>query len=170
MGFIELQQGDIFCTHTPMLLGRAINTVQRFWAQDNRAEYSHTGLIVKLEGWTYEALWTVCHRNIFEHYRGAQVLIGRNCTMDLGKHLAGWRKVRGYAGQPYPVRRLLHYLAGPLAKYYNPSRRLVCSELVARYLKGAGMLDWWQGATPDRIAEVIQRWRDWEIVWEGKLP
>lgn len=167
---IQLKPGDIFCTANPMALGRAINFFQKVWATDNDSEYSHAGIIINPQGDTFESLWTVRFSNLSK-YIGKHVLIGRPVNLEVSDIKYGLRNViMDHKGQIYPVWRLPLAIVPPLAKYISSGRFPVCSELVAKYLKLAGVLGIgrWQGKNPDNIADMIKRWDAFEVVHETK--
>ena len=70
-----LRAGDIFLTRNPMLLGRAINLIQKFTSKDNKSRYSHAGVLLTSNGTTFEALWTNKKQNLFEAYFDKEILI-----------------------------------------------------------------------------------------------
>lgn len=163
---IDLKAGDIFLTRNPMWLGRAINTVQAFWASDNKSEYSHAGIILDRKGTTLEALWTVRSQNIYEAYDGTKVLIGRHEQMNPERFERGFKAVSGHQGQRYPFHRLAFHLLPPLAKYISSGRFLVCSEHAGKFFWGAGLIGFYKGRNPDHLADMVRRWKAWEIVYE----
>jgi len=166
---IKLLPGDIFCSRNPMWLGIAINAVQRFWDVDNQCDYGHAGIITGVFGNTLEALWTVKAQNVWRAYdspdRGG-LLIGRNQNMTYDKFLAGMEAVKVYKGNPYPLWRLFLHLIPPLGKYLSTGKFLVCSELTAKFLVGAGELNFYKGVTPDYLQDMIEHWDEWDIVYE----
>lgn len=166
---IKLERGDIFCTANPMALGRAINFVQKVNSRDNDSDYSHAGIILDSEGTTFEALWTNKKQNLFEAYAGATVLIGRNANMTDSAFKNGWDAVKGYEGKPYAIHRVPLFLIPPLAKYINFGFG-VCSEITARFMCGAGLLNYWKGWSPDDIADIIHHWREYGVIHERPLP
>lgn len=165
-----LRRGDIFCTSNPMLLGKLILGVQRFHDLDNRADYSHAGLILSPKGTTFEALWTNRRANIFRSYAGKRVIIGRHRDMNLKSFAAGWDEVEHLEHRWYAGHRLFLHLIPPLAKYLRTGQFAVCSEIVAKFLCGAGFLSFWAGVNPDYLADMIVQQKPWRIVFEGKLP
>lgn len=165
-----LRAGDIFCTANPMALGKAIMAIERFNATDNRAEYSHSGIILGPTATTFEALWTTRRNGLFSNYTGKKVLIGRNVFMDEDRYRSGWREVAELEGRWYPFWRLPLNVIPPLAKYMATGKNAVCSELAAMFLVGAGLFEFWKGVNPDHVADVIQHYRDWIVVFEGILP
>lgn len=168
---IELQPGDLFCSRNPMALGRAICGVEKWYSVDNRAEYSHTGIITNAQGMTLEALWTVKAQNIFTAYKGTKVLICRHELMDSESYWKGYNAVRKHIGQVYPFWRLIFALYPPAAKYINFLDRLVCSELVGKFYSIAGIPGWeyYHGLTPDNLADRGRRWEGFSIVYEGEI-
>ena len=160
--------GDIFCTRNPMWLGRAINAVQRFHAIDNESAYSHAGIIVGPSGRTFESLWTIRYAEL-ANYTGKGVLIGRHVSMSPSIAAQGLRQLSAYEGRIYPFHRLIFHLIPPVAKYVSSGKFLVCSELVARFLWLCGLKSYWKGVNPDHIADWIRKYRDFEIVFEGKF-
>jgi hypothetical protein len=165
-----LHAGDVFTTSNPMWLGRAICYMERFVDVDNAATYSHAGIITDYKGTTFEALWKNGKQDIFKAYAGKRVLIGRHAKMNLEAFQRGWDGVKHLEGRWYAGHRLLLHLVPPVAKMFNSGKFAVCSEIVAKFLKDAGFIDYWAGVNPDYIADMIKRWRDWTIVYEGILP
>jgi len=166
---IRLAPGMIFCTENPMTLGRAINTVQRFWSNDGESTYSHAGIIKTASGMTYEALWKIQSQNIYEAYRGNKVLIGRHTSMTMADYQLGMDAVYQYSGNWYPFHRIFMHMIPPLAKYVNTGRFMVCSELVDKFLFETGLCKRYRGRNPDHIADMIKQWREWDVVYEGVL-
>lgn len=166
MNNVILQPGDIFCTRNPMALGRIIRSVQKFWDVDNSATYSHSGIILNELGGTFESLWKI-RMNSLKEYRGENIIIGRINNRSTIQKLDAIQKVRQrYEGKIYPFWRLPMHLFPPIAKlslFDIP----VCSELVAIYMKELGLIDYWKGVNPDRIADMISYWDDLEIIYEG---
>ena len=163
-----LRPGDIFCTRNPMMLGRAINGVQKFWSKDNKSEYSHSGVIIDNLGTTFEALWTNKHQDFSTAYKGINVVIGRNKNMTPLLAQKGWEGVKHHKGKAYAGHRLLFFLIPPLAKYLGFGLG-VCSELTMKYLCKAGLSDCWQGWNPDDVADMIHKWKEWEVIYEGAV-
>jgi len=165
-----LKSGDIFCTKNPMWLGKAIIFVEKLHAADNQAEYSHSGIILNEAGCTFEALWTNKKQNIFDAYKGVKVLIGRHKNMTPEAYDKGWDKVKNHEGQWYAGHRLFFFFIPFVAKYINLGLG-VCSELTAKFLAGSGVMEnfYWKGKNPDHIADMIHKWKDWEIIFEGIL-
>jgi len=140
----KVQPGDIFCTKNPMWLGRAINMVQKVWADDAESKYSHSGIIIDKFGTTIESLWRVKNQNLFEAYEGQQILIGRADLMTSASFNSGKEKIKSHDRDVYPFYRLFFHLIPPLARHINFGR-VVCSELTAKFLVGAGILNYNDG-------------------------
>lgn len=164
----KLKAGDCFCTRNPMMLGRAINVVQKFHAKDNKSQYSHAGIMIDPEV-SFEALYTNRRQDFFNAYAGRQVLIGRHKYMTANIFQKGWRGVKHHEGQLYAGHRLFLFFIPLMSKYLSLGLA-VCSEMTMKFLCKAGLTDAWKGWNPDDVADMIHRWRDWEIIFEGKLP
>ena len=167
---MRLQPGDVFCTINPMWLGRAICAVERFNDLDNSAAYSHAGIILGSLATTFEALWRNGRQELFKAYQGKRILIGRHRDMDPERFRAGWDEIAHMEGQWYAGHRLFLMLIPPLAKYLATGKFAVCSEIVAKFLKGAGIMGYWSGVTPDHIADTIHTHKGWMVVYEGICP
>src|SRR3989337_1606547 len=132
---IELKSGDLFAARSQMLLGRAINAVQQFYSNDNKSEYSHTGIIVNNQGYTFEANWRVDSQVFLKAYKGGKVLIARYSNMDITRFNKGYEYVyKKHYKHIYPFWRLFFFLVPPVAKYVHFLEKPVCSELVAEFL------------------------------------
>lgn len=165
---VQLKRGDIFLSRNPMMLGRIINFWQALWAKDRKATKSHAGIILDEKGTTFEALWTVKSQNLWEAYKGQEVLIGRPATISEDDIERGIAIVENHKGQRYPFYRFLFFIVPPIARRVV-FRRLVCSELTCKYLYFAGLTDIvWAGKVPDDIEEMILYHKDFEIVYRGR--
>ena len=151
-----------------MALGKAINALQKFWSADNESTYSHAGIILNKDGRTFESLRRI-KKSKLKNYKGVKVLIGRHIKMDDWRFNIGWENIKHHKGQIYPYHRLLLHIIPPLAKYVSIGHFPVCSELVAKFLVGCRMLETWKGKNPDHIADMIRKWDDYEVVFEGEL-
>jgi hypothetical protein len=167
--FPVLAPGDLFAVKDRDTLGAAINFLQRFWdtALDD-SEYCHNGIITRPTGETLEAVATVREQNLFDAYAGEEVLIVRHTAMTEGRFLTGMAKIAPNIGQWYPVHRLLLHLLR-LAKYVH-WRAVICSELVAKFLVGAGLRRSWYGVTPDNLTDQWKESKHYDIIFEGRLP
>lgn len=165
---IIVKRGDVFLSKNPMWLGRVINWAQSWNAEDRTSEYSHAGIILNTEGKTLESLWTVKSQNLWEAYGGGQVLIVRPTELSANDKNTGLCAIKSHIGQFYPFYRCLLLLYPPLARRIT-FNRIVCSELVCKYLAAAGMDVVWQGKTPDNIHDKVVDSKQWEIIYEGKI-
>lgn len=169
MNNLILNPGDIFCTRNPMWLGRAICGMEKFWASDNKAEYSHSGIIIGHPAITFEALWTAKSQDLFKSYKGEKVLIGRHSNMTLERFTSGWNKVRPFKGSWYPWWRLFFHIIPPISKYVSDGSKAVCSELAGIFIDGSGIYPegyFWKGKNPDHIADMIHKWQGWQVIFE----
>lgn len=167
----KFKPGDIFLTRNPMWLGHAINTVQWFWSKDGQSHYSHAGIIINSAGSTYEALWRVKKSHILT-YAGKQdpvpVLIARHETMSPENFIQAFNKIRQqHDNDFYPFYRLVFHIFPPLAKL--SIGRVVCSELVAKFLTYADIMDWFNGCNPDDLHDIIRIDQKFHIIYEGRL-
>jgi hypothetical protein len=165
-----LKAGDVFATKNPMMLGRAINAIQSFWADDSKSNYSHTGIILGPTGETLESLWKVTNRNIFRDYVGKKILIARPKSA-IRKETALKTIIGQHKNQIYPVWRLAFHLIPPLARHVSLGGRfLVCSELVAKYLYLIDMRhEYYMGTNPDTLADEWRTWKIFDVIFEGIL-
>lgn len=168
MSHITLKPGDFFCTRNPMALGRAINFIQKLWSKDNNSTYSHAGIITNASGRTLEALWSI-RRNHLDAYKGKRVLIGRWKGLEAGAYRKGMDAIQEDIGRVYPLWRLPLFMIPGAAKWISVGKFTVCSELTCKFLIGAGFTEIgrWQGQNPDDVADIIKKWRDVEVVFEG---
>ena len=163
---VELKPGDFFCTDGTGGLSRVITWFERMRAKDGRAEFCHCGTIIDSVGKTIESLATIRYGHISD-YAGRKVLIGRWRGMTPQGHAEGVKAISDDIGQIYPFWRLpLHALG---IAWISSGKFQVCSERVAQHLIVAGFDDIgkWEGQNPDDIADMIRRWRDVEIVFDG---
>lgn len=164
---IKLEKGDVFLTRNPMMLGRMINAVQRFWSQDNKSVYSHAGVIISEEGDTFEALWTIKASHIKE-YEGKDIAIYRHKYMTHNKFYKGMKVILGHKGKIYPFYRLALMIFPPAAKHLSFGG-IVCSEVLGKFLNGCGTDIQWRGLTPDGSHDFMKNHRDFDLVFQGKL-
>ena len=169
-----LQTGDIFCVSDTRLLSRAILSAERIQAPDRDADYSHAGIIAGCGGKTLEALWTVKYAHL-ARYLGKQIIIARpthtqytHDQLTLGQKTSAFLDVANeHGGDWYPVHRLLLHLC-PLSRAVGVGSFVVCSELVAKYLKLLGARTWpYIGVNPDMLADEVVNWRNYEIVFRS---
>lgn len=167
---------DFFCTQGAGFIGWGIRQVTKNMSPDRECEYNHAGLLPDGSSCTLEALWHVESKNIFTHYEGCNVLIGRYLNLTEENYYKAIKSIQRHIDQPYPKRRLVLHLLN-LAHFVHWINAVVCSELVAKalYYAGARGHHYW-GTTPDNLADEIHHElnanRDgpkYEIVFEGKL-
>jgi len=168
---IDFNVGQIFASRNPMMMGRAINGVQKFWSQDNSSEYSHAGIIISSSGDTFESLWTVKKSHISK-YVGQKILVGSLVGPSEDNLKSSISTIiTDHEGKIYPVWRLVLHLFPPLAKYISTGLYPVCSELTFKHIKlsGIGKIGKWQGKTPDNVADFIKNDRSCCPIFEGIL-
>lgn len=167
---INMQPGDVFASRNPQSLGRLINFVQKIRAKDNSSEYGHTGIIVKPDGTTVEAVFSICAQNIYTDYKGSKILIARPKIMSPEVFEKGFNEIKGHIGATYPYYRLLWHALG-LGKHLHFFKTPVCSELTQKFLISCGVKtitgkNYW-GINPD---DLVDEWRvsaHYDIVFEG---
>lgn len=171
----RLLPGDIFVTTSTSYISRAILLAQTIWSKDNDAKYGHAGIITSVKGDTFEALRKITSSHLASYY-GEQIMIARpmmTCsrrTLSVAEKELACRAVKDeYDGKTYPWWRLGLHLLGPIwPKYVGTGDWVVCSELVARYLK---ILDVYRGTylgiAPDDLAEWMRNWWSIMVTYEG---
>ncbi len=165
---LRLEKGYEFATRNPMWFGHATCAVESAWSPDSKAGFSHAGIITDSQGGTFEALWTVKESSLDEYLDDYIIISNQEERPYNDKYQALIKVVREHAGQWYPAWRILLHLFGPLAKI-NWSKRVVCSELVAKYEYYAGMRhDGFSGTTPDRLVDEWRQWKNRQVI-EGIL-
>lgn len=168
---VELKPGDVFASRNPQSLGKAINWLERLRSHDNEATYGHTGIIIKPDGTTVEAVWSITSQNLFKDYKGTKVLIARPVAMNPEAYAKGFDAIKCHIGTSYPYYRLLmHFLGiGKFVHFKTP----VCSELTAKFLINAGIRclsgqNYW-GVNPDNL---VDEWRisdHFDVIFEGVI-
>jgi hypothetical protein len=164
---LQLKKGDFFCTENPMALGKAIRFVEKFWAKDNDAGYSHSGIITDPDGTTLEALWRV-KGNSLNAYVGQKMIIGRWNSMTIDSFWNGMTSIQDNIGRIYPLWRLA-FFALNIEKHIATSNWAVCSELVCKFLIGAGFkeIGEWRGQDPEDVEDMVKNWKMTTQVFEG---
>jgi len=168
---ITLKQGDIFASSNPQSLGKAINFIQRIRAKDNQSMYGHTGIIIKPDGITVEAVWSICSQNLFKEYTGKKVLIARWTGMNADTYQKGFDAIKGHIGSTYPYYRLLMHFLG-LGKFIH-FKTPVCSELTEKFLINCGAVtisgkNFW-GLNPDDLVDEWRISKYFDVIYEGAL-
>uniref|UniRef100_A0A6M3JNR1 Peptidase n=1 Tax=viral metagenome TaxID=1070528 RepID=A0A6M3JNR1_9ZZZZ len=165
----ELEPGDCFCTRNPMWLGRAICATERLWAKDNKAKYSHAGVIIGRGGITFEALWTNKRQNLWKAYQGTEIFIARHEDMTLENFWKGWDGIKKYEGNMYAGHRLLLHLI-PFISKIGTGGFAVCSEIVGKFWQKSIYPDfYWKGRNPDDISDIMHNYKGWKTLYEDKL-
>lgn len=161
-----IEPGDIFFTTSPSALSKLINWGQELKSPDRDSPYSHCG--VSTGGLnTYESLTTIRYDNLLK-YVSEPFLIARPKLMDDNRYVKGMCEVSDMNGAIYPFHRLFLILAG-LGRV-SVRNWLVCSELVAKFLQGAGLrTDDYCGVTPDELHDEVDHTDAYDIVFEGFL-
>lgn len=166
---MQLQPGDIFASSNPQMLGRLIDFIETIKSRDNDAEYGHTGIIIKEDGTTVEALWSIGTQNLFNDYKGQKVVIARWTGMTPESYQKGFDAIKGHIGSTYPYYRLLLHALGisKIIHFKTP----VCSELTQKFLINAGATTisgktFW-GLTPDDLIDEWRISRHFDILHEG---
>ena len=169
------KRGDFFCTVSSGFVGNSIAFVQKMRSVGMATSFTHSGFFID-ENTVFESLWRVQRTNVWDAYEGKPFLVGRWKGMTDEKFDRAWTKMQKYEGKLYPVPRLLMFLFTPIMTqllapmkylglgFFSP---MVCSELSGCSEKEAGftdVFDEFMGMTPARIAQVIRRDRDVEII------
>jgi hypothetical protein len=167
-----LMPGDVFATQNPQGLGKAICLMESIESQDGTAQYGHSGIIQDAHGKTLEAVWHIAEQNLFDCYRGMNVLIARWRGMNEVTYKIGMAAVHPLLGRTYPYQRLLLHALG-LAKRVHIFKTPVCSELTAMFLINCGAIElegknYW-GVTPDYLADEWRISKYFDIIFEGAL-
>jgi hypothetical protein len=171
MSDILLKPGDVFASRNPQGLGSAILLAEKMRSLDGEAKYGHTGIILDDQGTTFEALWTIKRQNIFEAYKGQQLLIARWQGMTPTAFECGFLSVKDQEGRMYPFYRLFLHMLG-LGKIHVDGQE-VCSEITCHFLIGAGAKvlsgKEWAGVTPDNLVDEWWISKYFDVIWEGVL-
>ena len=161
------QPGDIFCTCSPGFVPKLILRGQAFWALDGEAEYSHAGIIVERNGRTFESRLTRIGFYDISDFNGCPILVGRHVDMNRDVfHNAMLPIVMEHNKKIYPWWRLMFHIIPPLARKIGNGKFLVCSEVVSELLRRTGIVPHSKGWNPDNIADMMGRWKGWDIIYE----
>ena len=166
----SVKTGDIFLTHdNNEWLAKGIRFIQKIYAEDNEALYSHAGIILDSAGNTFESKMRVGSYCFFEQYANMNVVIYRPPNKKSLK-TAIQKIIQKHDGDIYPIYRLFFHLLG-VADHIHWNRQLVCSELVAKYLYYAELRDGhYYGTTPDNLHDEFRNNHYFKLIYEGKLP
>jgi len=166
----ELRPGDIILFSGRRFSARLINWFQTLLAKDGHSEYNHAAVVISSEGHLFESVrWWPRVINLKKRYRRSQVLIVRWQDMTLERFQQGMAEVAYLKDRLYPVwRQLLH--ACCLARYIFQADA-VCSELVAKFLYGAGARHKrWAGTNVDDLHhEFLRQPEQFKLVFQGRL-
>lgn len=166
---ITVQEGDIFLVEANPLMSPLTNFIQRWWSKDDTSTFGHSGIIVDEEGNTFESRWKVGSNNLFEHYKGKNVLIARILNFDDQRFFSVMESLEQHRGEWFPASRMVLH-AFRLAKIFH-WHKLVCSELVAKYLFLMGVRHHhYFGTNVDDLEEELRYWKCYLIIYDGKLP
>ena len=161
------QPGDIFLTSNSQILDTLIIFFQKLWAKDGKAKYSHAGIITDRLGNTFESLWKVRSRNINKACKGEKLLVARHKNMGILFENAFLKIHDEYNNDRYPIYRLVFHMIPPLARL--STNKVVCSELVAKFLMYCGLIEYYNGVNPDDLHDYFKIAKGWNIVFEGKI-
>jgi hypothetical protein len=161
--------GDVFLVEANPLMSPVTNFFQRWWSKDDTSVFGHSGIIIDDKGSTFEARWKVESNSLFKKYGGKNILIVRIAKFDPYRFLDAMSSLEPHRGEWFPfMRMVLHALR--IAKFIHWSK-LVCSELVAKYLFYMGTRHHhYFGANVDDLEEELRNWKDYSIVFDGILP
>lgn len=190
MGYkTALRPGDYFCSTSvgensgfwATMLSSSIRAVERKKSRDGNAFYTHSGIIVNQTGKTFEARMRYGYYDI-DDYLGGPIIIGRHVAMTSSRFKSGMiapyhndLALYRLDGRKYPKRVLVMMLLG-IARLFRPTGKPVCSECVAIHMLKCGIaklakkVGVWEDRTPDDIADMINNWSGFVIVFEGNWP
>lgn len=174
-----LNTGDIFSVEPDKndslfyrFIGWGINLVQGVHDQNDadpsqKSTESHCGIILNPAGDTFESKAMLGRYNLND-YKGRYIRIYRNVNMTIHRFDSGWQAVKVHDGQIYPLHRWALFLLPGLAKHFAPLPKPVCSELVCKFLRYAGLRPkgFW-GVDVDELFDEIRLTSEWILVYEG---
>jgi len=164
---ITLMAGDIFFTRSENFIGKTIRSVQKFWSKDGKSRYNHCGVIISPKGKTIEALSKgVFHGNIFSDYGKTEIMIARHEHMNMHRFAKSYAVVRKHLGRRYPHHRLLFHMMPVIAKNFNPSKLLVCSEITGKFLMTASLIGYYLGLNVDDLEDMVRTYKWWNVITE----
>ncbi|MGA3114850.1 MAG: hypothetical protein ABSF90_10520 [Syntrophobacteraceae bacterium] len=165
-----LMPGDLFVAECGSLLGRTISGVEKWKDAEGDPQWSHAGIIVSEAGETFEALWTIRNGDM-SAYAGLRVMIARYKKMDRQRFRDAYKAVaKAHRNEIYPLWRLPLFFLG-LARFVHWG--VVCSELQAEFNHcacredGIFEFDNWHGYDPAMLADIYERWGDFEVIYKG---
>lgn len=176
----KFRRGDFFCTISPSsFIGKSIAFVQKYRTIGMPSNATHAGVFLD-ENTVFESQWKIERNNVWTHYKDVEFLVGRWKGMTDKKFDVAWEKLRNLEGKLYPAPRLLMFLFTPiLVQLISPMKwiglgffaPIICSELagLSQKLSGFSVFDEYMGMMPARIAQIIRRDRDVEIIHDKIL-
>lgn len=162
----EIKRGDEFAVRGDSWISKAIIFLSKWVSLQNKAEYSHTGIILNTQGQTVEALYNGIKMSSLEAYKGKKIIIVRNTTATDERKEYAIGKVKELVGKHYPYHRIVLHAIG-LGKL-SPFNEIVCSE-VGKWYQSLAMDDGsrWYGYKPYRLVMDWRISKHYEIVYEG---
>lgn len=173
------ERGDFFTTLNPSrCVGKSIHIVQKYRTIGMPSNATHGGFFLDPET-IIESLWTVKRDSVWK-YEGRDFLVGRWTGMTDERFARGWEAAKKYEGKYYPAPRMLMFLFTPmLVQLVTPMRWIglgffspfVCTEYEAYFGGKAGFSVFKEclGMVPARVANIIRRDKDVEIIHDGVL-
>ena len=172
------RRGDFFTAVSPGILGKGISGIQKLRTIGMPTSFTHGGLFLDEET-IFESLWRVQRSSVWD-YEGKEFLVGRWQGMTDEKFDIAWKTLKKYEGKWYPVPRLFMFMFFPImVQLVAPSRWLglgffadvVCTELegLGMKLSGFSVFDEYMGMMPARVANIIRRDIDVEVI-HPKMP
>ena len=166
---VSLQPCDCVMSHYPSALANCIA-----WDESedptSDPEYTHSFIITKADGTIIDTLLRVRFGNLYEDYKGVQLLIGRYIGPVVVPPEQVIEAISKDVGDIYPMWRLSADVLNAGREIHTDSK--VCSERSAEML---GMLTGYPelknpyGWTPGQLATMMRRWAKFEVVFEGIL-
>jgi hypothetical protein len=167
-----LMPGDGAATKALTTLGSAIRKVEAIKSVSEIADYNHALIIQDSTGKTLESLWHIEEQNIFEYYKGSQMIIWRWKGMTPELYQKGIAAVMPFKGDLYPWYRLFWHLLG-IAPFVHLRNVPVCSELYEQFILTCGAVmtegkNWW-GTTPQEIVNEVRISKYFDVIFEGVI-
>ncbi len=166
----ELRPGDIILFAGHRFSARLVNWFQARLAEDGHSEYNHAAVVTSTDGLLFESVrWWPRVISLKKRYRRSKVLIVRWKSMTLERFHRGMAEVGYLEKRLYPIwRQLLHACCLARHIFWVDA---VCSELVAKFLYGAGARHKrWAGINVDDLHhEFLRQAEQFEIVFQGRL-
>ena len=164
-----IQPGDIFCSCAQDLKSDIILRTTAWNSIDKDARFSHSGFITTKNGDTFESRRRIgCYH--INDYIDQPLIIGRNKLMTPEKFGSAYQDIfKEHNGDLYPLWRLLLFTIPPLARRIGTGKFAVCSELTIKMMVKAKVHynAGWRGWSPDDVADMILRDRDYAIIHLG---